>query len=335
MPAARDVVITGDAEREADVKLSRRRVLLATAGVGVAAAAVGSQFVGSPSADGPEADEPTGSGSRATWPAGRSRIGESLDRPPPPPSTGWEPRGIPSTEPFPKELPTGNLRPGHDEFEIARAVIECAPYDCRPIDVAAYFEGIGFGGEQLDQVRAAVPEALVDKVGPQYAWEWEGFYNPVIIEFFRATWLEPLGASDQGDQTHWCAAFLNWCILRSRVTAPTYDFGDRFPYRMRKHGTSSASSGSFRCWRDATEAPREGDIVVFAKPGTSVDCEAGQTTARGHVGFYAGEDDDHIHVLGGNQSRAGDDYSQSFSLVSTRRWKRDTLHSIRTADVLR
>jgi hypothetical protein len=141
-----------------------------------------------------------------------------------------------------------------------------------------------------------------------FAREWPVRANPLISHFFSATLTKP-----QGDTTAWCAAFMNWCLLRSHANAsdevgasPGYysvsgkKFSDE---NLTKFSTNSASSGSFRCW-DPISSPRRGNIVVFKNAGTDSLTPACQ--GQGHVAFFlsiprAGW----VRVLGGNQSDPG------------------------------
>lgn len=98
--------------------------------------------------------------------------------------------------------------------------------------------------------------------------------NPRIVEYLKST---NLGAPyDSDDETYWCAAFVNWCVERSRY-----------------EGTDSAWARSWLNWGRKADAPRRGCIVVFSRGASS-----------GHVGFYIGETHTQIKVLGGNQSDA-------------------------------
>ncbi|WP_076866998.1 TIGR02594 family protein [Bradyrhizobium mercantei] len=101
--------------------------------------------------------------------------------------------------------------------------------------------------------------------------------NPVIIKFFtQATRLQ----QTNGDETWWCAAFANWCLLRAQQAR-----------------TDDARSSSFRNWMTTTAAPQVGDIAVF---------QNNSTPTLGHVGFYAGPaSGGRIRILGGNQHDGG------------------------------
>jgi uncharacterized protein (TIGR02594 family) len=132
-----------------------------------------------------------------------------------------------------------------------------------PIDVADYFSKLN------DK----------NKEGRFYREEWpEKRANPMIVGFFSMTQTLP-----SGDQTPWCAAFVNFCLFAAGYV-----------------GTNNALSGSFRSYGKPRDEPREkpqrGDIVVFRNPGAAGD------EGHGHVGFFAGEENGRLLVLGGNQT---------------------------------
>lgn len=168
--------------------------------------------------------------------------------------------------------PHGTERPMPEEVQTARRLLDACPQGVPPLVVARYFLAVGLGdyGEELRP----------------YAGAWPVRWNPVLTEFFTATHTRPVG-----DTTPWCAAFVNWCLMRSGALGGS-DFAP----------TVSASSGSFRSWGrprniDSGDRPEAGDIVVFER-SDPVESAVG----RGHVGFFLREDDERILVLGGNQS---------------------------------
>lgn len=78
----------------------------------------------------------------------------------------------------------------------------------------------------------------------------------------------------------WCAIFVNYCLEISGIK-----------------GTRSASSQSFRHSTDFNQlnpGPALGAIAVFYR--------GGRNSGLGHVGFYCGERNGAIWVLGGNES---------------------------------
>lgn len=179
----------------------------------------------------------------------------------------------------------GKEDPGKDRREFARAIMDAAPKNCRPVDVAFYFRDLGKGNTQFGNE------------GRPYARGWPRLYNPLIIELFKTTHLNPLAPGLTGDATAWCAAFVNYCIARAVSRDGTISDAER------AKGTGSASSGSFRCFgREVMGGnPAEGDIAVWALDGTVQQCKPGQ----GHVGFFVGPSKDPhkpYFILGGNQS---------------------------------
>lgn len=114
--------------------------------------------------------------------------------------------------------------------------------------------------------------------------------NPRIVEYHSATTLK---ATD--DETAWCSAFVNWCLIQSG-----------------QHGTNSAMARSFLHWGQALATPRVGCIVVFSRGHYP----------QGHVAFYVGRDNHLIHVLGGNQGNKVSIASYSDAQVLGYRWPR-------------
>jgi len=96
-------------------------------------------------------------------------------------------------------------------------------------------------------------------------------HNPKIIEYHSITTVK---ATD--DETSWCASFTGWCLEKAGIKS-----------------TKSAAARSYLNWGKKLDKPEIGCIVVF-KRGTS--------PTQGHVGFYVGETEKFIMVLGGNQS---------------------------------
>lgn len=97
-------------------------------------------------------------------------------------------------------------------------------------------------------------------------------HNSRVLEYHQATGLK---ASD--DETPWCAAFVNWCLLKAGI-----------------NGTNSASARSFQKWGIPSFNPVEGDIVIFWRES--------KTSSKGHVAFFVKRDGDFIYCFGGNQS---------------------------------
>jgi len=95
--------------------------------------------------------------------------------------------------------------------------------------------------------------------------------NPRIIAYHATT---SLSAND--DETPWCSSFVNFCMEEAGI-----------------RGSDSAAARSWENWGKKLDKPNIGCVVVLERP-------AGGPNA-GHVGFYVGEKDNEIHLLGGNQ----------------------------------
>lgn len=105
-------------------------------------------------------------------------------------------------------------------------------------------------------------------------WEWPGKQtNPRVLNYFKEIgqkWVKD-------DETAWCAAFANWCLVKAG-----------------KPQTGSLAARSFLKYGVSTKKPQLGDLAVFWR-GT-------KTGAEGHVAFYISETPSFVYVLGGNQS---------------------------------
>jgi uncharacterized protein (TIGR02594 family) len=155
----------------------------------------------------------------------------------------------------------GIIKPTPAAVLRAKEILASAPLGpCHPYTVAKWFLTL-----DADDITEAPS-------GPHRA-------NAIIVEFFRQATDFPPGQL-AGDETWWCAAFVNWCLMRAQ-----------------QERTRSALSSSFRQWHNVGEPPRVGDIVVFVDVADS---------AHGHVGFFRGFDvDNKIMTLGGNQRESG------------------------------
>jgi uncharacterized protein (TIGR02594 family) len=98
-----------------------------------------------------------------------------------------------------------------------------------------------------------------------------GADNPRVVEFLAATNLK--GSARLKDETAWCSAFVNWCMLKVGI-----------------EGTRSAVARDWLHWGRHIDEPYVGCLVVFERE-----------KKFGHVAFYLGETETHIKVLGGNQ----------------------------------
>ncbi|AWN51130.1 conjugal transfer protein [Methylobacterium sp. 17Sr1-1] len=110
--------------------------------------------------------------------------------------------------------------------------------------------------------------------------------NPRILNYIRvaAPWFDPM--KDGGDEVHWCASFVNYCL-------------ERAGYR----GTGHPGARSFFWNKDRhfieLEKPQYGCIGVFRDAPFA---DAAWKNGNGHVGFITRWTDTEVELLGGNQS---------------------------------
>jgi uncharacterized protein (TIGR02594 family) len=100
-------------------------------------------------------------------------------------------------------------------------------------------------------------------------------HSPTIMGWIQMIGARALGIAVKDDETAWCGTFTAMCILRGLPGEPLPPIVVRAK-SWEKFGIPLLN-GSLGC------------VVVFDREG------------GGHVGFYAGEDATHIHVVGGNQ----------------------------------
>ena len=96
--------------------------------------------------------------------------------------------------------------------------------------------------------------------------------NPRVVSYF-ADAGEP-GVRE--DSVAWCSAFVGAMLKRAGMP-----------------NSGSLAARSYLPYGTPVETPQVGDIVVFSR---------GNSTWEGHVGFFVGETDTSVKVLGGNQS---------------------------------
>jgi len=212
----------------------------------------------------------------------------------------------------------GTAKPSEAEFALARKIMDAAPKAIAPWEVAMFFRNVGQGVCKAGQEECP-------KEWQPYARAWPKKYNPIIIEFFKATRTDPLAID--GDQTHWCAAFANWCIARGNSR------DGKITEAQLKIGSRSASSGSFRCWFPETTSPKKGDLAVWAIRGTVRKCNTGP----GHVAFFLEQKSDgSITVVGGNQALSGQSAVTQATYPKVRQTSRGVLefHSFRSVPPL-
>lgn len=98
--------------------------------------------------------------------------------------------------------------------------------------------------------------------------------NPLILQ-----WADAAGIPYRGDDIPWCGLFAAHCIGATLTDEPLPN--------------EPLAARSWLKFGASCEA-RTGAVAVFWREDPK--------GWQGHVGFYAGEDDDAYHVLGGNQS---------------------------------
>jgi uncharacterized protein (TIGR02594 family) len=98
--------------------------------------------------------------------------------------------------------------------------------------------------------------------------------NPAIMD-----WATDLDVRYQGDDIPWCGLFVAHCVGSTLPDEPLP--GNPLGARQWERFGTSAS-------------PRLGSVMVFWRESLA--------SGKGHVGFYAGEDNSAYQILGGNQS---------------------------------
>ncbi len=121
--------------------------------------------------------------------------------------------------------------------------------------------------------------------------------NPLIIG-----WARNLDIDYNDDAIPWCGLFVAHCIGSQLTDEPL----PNYPL-------------SARAWRTLGKecSPQLSAVMVFWRGSPS--------GALGHVGFYAGEDADAYHILGGNQSNAVTVARMAKSRFLESRWPRTAL----------
>jgi uncharacterized protein (TIGR02594 family) len=145
-------------------------------------------------------------------------------------------------------------------------IIQSTPRGPRPYDVARSF---------VDRFYGKDPEVISQ-------WPRPAAWNPLIVEFFSATTKKA-----NNDMIPWCAAFANWCLIRSN-----------------RVGSNSAASQSFLASRafKKTDEPKVGDLAIF----TCFDQKSGKSLGLGHATFVRElPANGKLKVTGGNQSTDG------------------------------
>lgn len=109
--------------------------------------------------------------------------------------------------------------------------------------------------------------------------------NPRILSYFHvaAPWFEDSG----GDETDWCAAFVNFCLIRSGHMGTNHPGARSFFWNKKGHFV-------------ALPGPVKGCIAVQRHAPLD---DATWQTGAGHVGFVTSFTDKTVTLLGGNQGK--------------------------------
>lgn len=147
---------------------------------------------------------------------------------------------------------------------------------------------VGAAAEWMDVARREEAAGVAEVAGSAS--------NPRILEYFRvaASWFNPA----EGDETEWCAAFVNYCLETSGHVGTGHPGARSFFWNKNRQFVSLS-------------APRKFAIAVrrnapFGDPAWE--------TGTGHVGFIVGFNSTHVTLLGGNQSNRVRE--QEFPLVA-------------------
>ena len=97
--------------------------------------------------------------------------------------------------------------------------------------------------------------------------------NPEVMKYYHEIGHEWV----KHDELAWCAAFVNWCLLKAEL----------------EH-TGKLNARSFLSIGEQTKVPQIGDIVVLWR--------IKKDSSYGHVAFFVREAENYIYMLGGNQS---------------------------------
>ena len=112
-----------------------------------------------------------------------------------------------------------------------------------------------------------------------------------VVAYLKAT-----GIGRSNDETAWCSAFVNWCMLMAS-----------FP------GTGRANARSWLEWGGVSlDFPVYGCVVVLWRES--------RDGGLGHVGFFVGMQGDNLLLLGGNQGNAVSIRPYSRQRVLGMRW---------------
>jgi uncharacterized protein (TIGR02594 family) len=117
-----------------------------------------------------------------------------------------------------------------------------------------------------------------------------GQSNPRVTEYHEYTNIR-----GYDDKAAWCSSFVNWSLAQVGIV-----------------GTNSALARSWLEWGEALSEPLPGCIVVLSRENPK--------GLKGHVGFFLSLDQEHIHLLGGNQLDQVREHSYTRDSVLGYRW---------------
>lgn len=117
-------------------------------------------------------------------------------------------------------------------------------------------------------------------------------HSSAIMGWIKGLGSRKLGITVKDDETPWCGTFAAHVMDHVGITPP--------PIAVRASAWSE--------WGRGLLNPRVGCILTFTRQG------------GGHVGFYVGQDDTHLHVLGGNQGNAVSITRIAKDRLSAMRW---------------
>jgi uncharacterized protein (TIGR02594 family) len=135
--------------------------------------------------------------------------------------------------------------------------------------------------QMISKTSAANPEEILKTTtafdfAKEYLGKTESDDHKVLTSFIKQ--VNP--QFDNVKDMAWCAGFVNAVL-----------------HGVDSKGTGKLNARSFLNWGKSVSEPQEGDVVVFWRESKS--------SWKGHVGFFAGFDDDgDILVLGGNQNNS-------------------------------
>jgi uncharacterized protein (TIGR02594 family) len=114
--------------------------------------------------------------------------------------------------------------------------------------------------------------------------------NQRILHYFDVTGLSP----SRGDETHWCAAGINFCMFVDGI-----------------EGTGKANARSFMDWGHGIVEPQRGAIAILWRES--------RQSWKGHVGITLGWDSSTVTLLSGN---TGDTWTiKPFSIERVIGWR--------------